>query len=330
VWIDPSYCGHLLDMFRGLDAALDEHEANGTRTGDPVYAKIHAQLAEDVAMVGYGKDAIPHVAAYIGQLSTYNRLERLMPKQLGPDEQEAITHLEKQISALAVIRANPEQAHANSAQFIGWKSHTVDLLTHFIPSSSGHFRSFRMLSFRSNIMIPDYPSARIYRGPNQADLEKFAADAEVAIACLSGAIEHLRVFGISRDEPASASAAVRPREPRGLTQVFHGPVNQAVAMDRATQNVRHIGPSGNTLAELSDLLQQSDHLTRRELADALHAAKQLDVEVQKPEASRDWKSFAEWGNTLLGIAGKATDLTAKLAPHLPWITRLIEQAKHHG
>lgn len=100
-------------------------------------------------------------------------------------------------------------------------------------------------------------------------------------------------------------------------------------MDRATQNVGHIGPSGNNLAEISDLLQQSYDLTRRQLEDALNAAKRLDTEVQKPKTNRDWKSIAEWGNTLLGIAEKATDLTAKLAPHLPWITHLIEQAKNH-
>ena len=54
--------------------------------------------------------------------------------------------------------------------------------------------------------------------------------------------------------------------------------------------------------------------------EAFGAAQQLDAEVKKPEGSMNWKSIAEWGNTLLGIAGKATDLTEKLAPHLPWLT----------
>ncbi len=252
-----------------------------------------------------------------------------MPKQLGPDEQEAIAQLEKQISALATIRANAEQAHANSAEFIGWKSHTIDLLAHYVPSTSAHFRKFRMLSFRSNVMIPDYPSARVHRGRRRDDLERFAADADVAIVCLKGAIEGIRLFGVSRGEPAPTTPA-RSRESRGLTQVFHGPVNQAVAMGGATQSIGHVGPSGNTLPEISDLLQQSYDLTRREIEDAVRATKQIDAEVQKQEASRDWKSIAEWGNTLLGIAGKATDLTAKLAPHLPRVAHLIEQAKHHG
>ena len=312
-------------MFRGLDAALDERKAKGTKVGDPVYAKIHEQLAADVAIVGYGKDAIPHVAAYVGQLSTYNRLESLMPKQLGPDEQEAITHLENQISALSALRANGKQAHAGSPQFIAWRSHTIDLLTHYIPASSEHFRRFRMLGFRSNRMIPDYPGARVPRGPHRDDLEKFASDAEVADACLKGAIERIRVFGVPRDEPEPAKPA---RD--GLTQHFHGPVNQAVAMDSATQNVGHIGPAGSSVNEVMRLLHESEELTKREVGEAARAAEQLNAEVQKPDEGRNWKSIAEWGNTLLGIAGKATDLTAKLAPHLPWITHLIEQATHHG
>jgi hypothetical protein len=237
-----------------LDAALDEHNSKGTRPGDPVYVAIFEQLAEDVATAGFGKDEIPQVANYVGQLSTYSRLERLMPKQLGPEEQEAIAHLEKQIVELTAIRANAEQAHAASPQFIAWRSHTIDLLTYFIPSSSEHFRRFRMLSFRSNRMSLDYPGARVHRGPRQDDLEKFAADADVADACLNGAIERIRIFGMAREEPAPAKP-VRSRESRGgLTQHFHGPVNQAVAMDKATQNVGHIGPSGSTLAEISALL----------------------------------------------------------------------------
>ena len=66
------------------------------------------------------------------------------------------------------------------------------------------------------------------------------------------------------------------------------------------------------------------------MEDAIGAAQQLDAETKKPENSRNWRSIAEWGNTLLGIARKATDLTERLAPHLPWITALIEQATHHG
>jgi len=323
------YRAHLLETFRSLDAALDEHKAKGTKPLNPVYAKIFEQLAEDVAVTGFGRDDIAQAGYQVGQLSTYKRLESLMPKQLEPYEQEAIGHLENQISELTAIRANAEQAHANSAAFIGWKSHTTDLLAHYIPSSSEVFRKFSGLSFRSNVMTTDYPGARIHRGPGRDDLEKFAADADIATACLQRAIKNVQTFRITKDEPAPVKAA-RSREPRSLTQVFTGPVNQAIAMDRANQSVGHVGPSGNTIAEILDLIQQSYELTRREMEDAIRAAKQIDTEVTKPETSRNWKSIAEWGNTLLGIAGKATDLTEKLAPHLPWIASLIEQATRHG
>lgn len=138
MWITPTYRVFLLDTFRSLDAALDEHKAKGTKPRDPVYAKIFEQLAEDVALTGFGRDDVALAAYHVGQLSTYKRLESLMPKQLEPNEQEAITYLQNQIEALAQIRANAEQAQAqaNSPQFIAWKSHTTDMMRHKLPNRS--------------------------------------------------------------------------------------------------------------------------------------------------------------------------------------------------
>ena len=329
VWITPTYRVHLLDTFRSLDAALDEHKAKGTKPGDPVYAKIFEQLAEDVALAGFGRDDAAQAAYQVGQLSTYKRLESLMPKQLQPDEQEAITHLQNQLETLAQIRKNVEQAHASSAQFIGWKSHTTDMMRHFAAKSE-HLRRFRALSFRLNIMLSDYLGVR-HSGPSRGDLEKFASDADVAVACLQGAIEHIKVFGLKEEEPAASAKPGRGAAQKGgITQHIHGNVSQAIATGRATQNVGQVGPSGNNLDEIVNLLSQSYELTRRQIEDAIGVANQLDAETKKPEGRRNWKSIAEWGNTLLGIAGKATDLTEKLVPHLPWITALIEQATHHG
>jgi len=235
---------------------------------------------------------------------------------------------------LATIRGTSEQAHADSPQFIGWKSHTTDLMTHFISANSEQLRKFRGLSFRSNVMRLDFPSgARFRSDPRRDDMEKFASHADVAVACLQGAIEHIKVFGLKEEEPAASAKPGRGRgaaQKGGITQHIHGNVNQAIATGRATQNVGQVGPSGNSLDEIVNLLQQSYELTRRQMEDAIGAAQQLDAETKKPEGGRNWKSIAEWGNTLLGIAGKATDLTEKLVPHLPWITALIEQATHHG
>lgn len=252
-----------------------------------------------------------------------------MPKQLGRDEQEAITNLQNQIEALAQIRANAEQAHVDSPHFIGWKSHTTDLMRHYISAKSEHLSRFRMLSFRSNVMQLDWPGARYHSGPRRDDIEKFASDADVAVACLQGAIEHIKVFGLKQEEPAAPAKPVRSREARGLTQHFHGPVNQAVATDNARQRVGHIGPSGNSLDEIVRLLRESEELTPRQVKEAAGVAEQLNAEVQKEKGTRNWKAIAEWGATLLTITEKATDLSAKLGPHLPTIAALIEEAKRY-
>jgi hypothetical protein len=318
-----------LEEFRSLDAALDQHKAKGTKPGDPVYEHIFKQLADDVAQAGVGVDRIDLAAYAVGQISTYNRLRSLMPKQLGPEEQEAITHLQTQIDALAQIRA-ADQAHANAPQFIQWKSHTIDLMTYYVSANSEHSRKFRSLSFRSNIMLPDYPGVR-HSGPRKDDLQKFASDADVAVACLQGAIQHIKVFGLKQDEPSAPTKPSRGRGAAqgGITQHIHGNVNQAIATGHATQNVGQIGQSGNSLDEIVKLLQESYELNRRQMDEAFGAAQQLGAEVKKPEGSKNWKSIVELGNTLLGIAGKATDLTEKLAPHLPWLTHMIEQATRH-
>jgi hypothetical protein len=208
VWIAPEFRDFLLDDFRSLDDALDEHPGERARPGDPVYGKIFDQLAADVTIAGFGRDDIGQVAFQVGQSSTFNRLRSLMAKQLGQDEQEAITHLQGQIDALAEIRGNAEQARAGSAQFIGWKSHTTDLLGHFIPANSEHQRKFRSLQFRSNVMLPDYPGVR-HSGPRRDDIEKFASDAEVAIACLQGAIQYIKTIGLKQPEPAARARPAR-------------------------------------------------------------------------------------------------------------------------
>lgn len=41
------------------------------------------------------------------------------------------------------------------------------------------------------------------------------------------------------------------------------------------------------------------------------------------------KAIAEWGATLLTIADKATDISAKLGPHLPMVAGLIEEAERY-
>jgi len=49
-------------------------------------------------------------------------------------------------------------------------------------------------------------------------------------------------------------------------------------------------------------------------------------ETAKPEAKRNWNSLCDWGEKLLGIAGKASDMATRLAPYLPKIEALLSPA----
>lgn len=73
----------LVDYFRSLDRALDEHKRKGTPQGDDVYQRIYEQLAGDLAPLGVGKDQIAEVAKSCGQGSTFERLQKLMKKPVG-------------------------------------------------------------------------------------------------------------------------------------------------------------------------------------------------------------------------------------------------------
>ena len=73
----------LVEYFRSLERALDEHKSKGTPAGDPVYQNIYEQLAGDLALLGVGKDQLADVASDCGHGSTLSRLERLRKKPIG-------------------------------------------------------------------------------------------------------------------------------------------------------------------------------------------------------------------------------------------------------
>jgi hypothetical protein len=86
--------------------------------------------------------------------------------------------------------------------------------------------------------------------------------------------------------------------------------------------------TGASLKEISDLLQQSEELSPREVKEGLAHIEAVAVEVEKPEAKRDWKAILQRGEAIVSLTNKATDLAAKLAPYTPAIFTLMEQAKH--
>ena len=73
----------LVEYFRSLEKALNEHKEKGTPGGDPVYQKIYEQLTGDVATLGVGQDQLEALAAQCGHGSTLIRLEKLRKKPIG-------------------------------------------------------------------------------------------------------------------------------------------------------------------------------------------------------------------------------------------------------
>ena len=73
----------LVEYFRNLEKALDEHKQKGTPSGDPVYQKIYEQLTGDLAAIGIGQDQIEALAAQCGHGSTLARLDKLRKKPIG-------------------------------------------------------------------------------------------------------------------------------------------------------------------------------------------------------------------------------------------------------
>jgi len=105
--------------------------------------------------------------------------------------------------------------------------------------------------------------------------------------------------------------------------------NQAIATDNAIQKIGNMGDTiGASLKEIAEVFKQSEELSKREIKEGLAGIEALAVEIQKPEAKRNWKSVLDYGQLVLSIGDKATDLANKLVRYSPHITTLMEQAKH--
>lgn len=95
----------LVEFFRSLDSALHEHRTKGTPAGDASYGKIYEQLSGDLATLGVGKDRIPRVAEECGQLSTVERLVKLMAERTTSEPvKEAIRSMDELLRELSQIR----------------------------------------------------------------------------------------------------------------------------------------------------------------------------------------------------------------------------------
>ncbi|MFZ1006101.1 MAG: hypothetical protein WAN65_04660, partial [Candidatus Sulfotelmatobacter sp.] len=106
-------------------------------------------------------------------------------------------------------------------------------------------------------------------------------------------------------------------------------MNQAIATDSAVQRIGHLGDkTGTALKEISDLLQQSQDLTPRQVRQGVTDIEALAVEVEKPEHNRNWRSLLDCGQRVLELISRAADLGGKLAPYTPAVIELVDKARH--
>jgi hypothetical protein len=242
-----------------------------------------------------------------------------------PEDEKAVRLLTEQLKELESIRG----LNYKDPQFKAWRDTTKTYLERFLPPDSPHRNSFRNLRFFELIAV-----AHPHRVPNPnyispEDKRAFVEGCKQSEATIRAVIKYIENFGVHVEQPQMKPAAPGRG---GVHQTFHGPVtiqSQAIATDKAIQNIGHIGDAtGSSLKEIAEVFRQSEELKQREVKEGLAAIEGLAVEIQKPEAKRNWKSVFDCGQAVLSIAGKATDLADKLGPHLNQITAFVQTAKH--
>jgi len=316
-----------VQYFRRLDMALDEHERKGTQPGDAVYDVIHDQLAEDLAPYGFGKDELRDVAERCGQLSTYKRLEHVMTRQGQPQEATAIRLFNEQLRKLGGIRCLEHK----DVTFIAWRDTTTSLFQRFLRPDFSHFSTFRRIKWQGQVSVGSLTSNYGYGGPRPSgfstpeEREAFLRGCAIAEQCIKGAIEEVRNFGIH----VEGDGMKTPKVSSGVQQTFNGPViihSQQIATDNAIQNIVQSGALGPSLKEIAALLDQSMDLTGKEKVDGLKAIEVIASETSKQEPHRNWRSVVDWGEKLMSITEKATDMAIKLGPYLPAVSSFIHEA----
>ncbi len=254
--------------------------------------------------------------------------EYIKPELPESPDKKAIRLLNRQLGELQSIRG----LNAENPLFTAWYDTTKTALDRFLGPDSHHTRTFGSIMFLDfQLTVTPFggtapPSS--YVSPE--DLRIFREGCNTADATLRAAIRHVEDYGVYAEEPRPKPAPAGRRK-GGVSQNFHGPVqlNQAIATDSAVQRVGHVGnETGIDLKELSDLLQQSQDLTPRQVRQGVADIEALADEVEKPEEKRNWRSVLECGQRVLELAGKAVDLGTKLGPHLPAVVALIEKARH--
>jgi hypothetical protein len=248
------------------------------------------------------------------------------------DDEKAKRLLTEQLNELKIVSG----LNYGNPRFKAWRDTTRGYLERYLPADSPHLSTFKNLHFISPVITTERWGAAP-KPPgyvSRADQEQFTESCLTAEATIQAVLKHIEEFGAHAGQaPAGPHSKSRRNEPHGgVSQNFYGNVtiqNQAIATDNAIQKIGRMGDTtGADLKEIAELFRQSDDLTPRQVREGLAGIEALAVEVQKPEAKRNWKSVLDCGQTVLSIADKATDLAHKIAPHTHSIVALVRSATH--
>jgi hypothetical protein len=239
-------------------------------------------------------------------------------EKLSPNGQRAVELFKEQLAALGSVR----YLHGITPEFAKWKDSTNALFMKYLPTSP-HFIRFSNIRFgaarRRSFSGRGGPSPQTMQAYYQRGCDS-------AAACLRGAIEDIQRFDVELQTQPSAHRAAALHISTNAPITINS--NLAIAMDNATQNVSQVTTQeGAKLEEITALLKQSLELTGRQTLDAMSAINAIAVEMQKPKSGWNWHTILDNTSKLSAIMTLATDVSAKLAPHLQWIVGLAEQGK---
>jgi hypothetical protein len=242
-------------------------------------------------------------------------------------QQKAIRLLSRCLHELKVVRVT----NYKSPMFKAWHDTTSSVLETFLGPHSPYTNRFRSTRFLSMTVEPFDGDFEFSDAVSTTDGMTFRSACDTTEASLKAAIRHVEDFGAYIEEEVKpVPLSTRKSGSGGVTQTFHGPVTihaQAIATDSAIQKIGHMGDAtGASLKEIANLLQRSEDLTQKQVKEGLAGIEALAVEVEKPEGQRNWKAVIDYGQKVLDIAGRATDLGIKLAPFTPAIIAHMENA----
>jgi hypothetical protein len=241
-------------------------------------------------------------------------------------QQKAIRLLKRSLHELQVVRVT----NYESPMFKAWHDTTSSVLETFLGPHSHYTNRFRNTRFFSLTVEPFDGDEEFSGALSKSDSMAFRSACDTTEASIKAAIRHVEDFGAYIEEAKPTPVGQVSGRGGGVTQNFHGPVTiqaQAIATDSAIQKIEHMGDAtGASLKEIADLLQRSEDLTQKQVKEGLAGIEALAVEVQKPEERRNWKAVLDYGQKVLDIASRATDLGLKLAPFTPAIIAHMENA----